>query len=377
MRRLMVPAGGPVLGLVLGLTLGLVLGLAACGGSDDAAAPAPTTAAAPAASTTPSSAAAIPTPALGATLAENLTVPWGVAFLDDGSALMAERPTGDVVRVSAGGGTTAVGTVPGVADQGEGGLLGLAYRDGTLFAYLTSTAGDNRVVALPYRDGKLGTPRVVVQGIASAYNHNGGLLRIGPDGKLWIGTGDAAQSDRAQNRASLNGKILRVDLDGSVPADNPFPGSPVYSLGHRNVQGLDFDDSGQPWAVEFGQDTWDELNRIRPGANYGWPIVEGKEAHAGFTEPLVQWATDDASPSGLAVVDDVAYVGGLKGERLWQVPLHGTTVGQPRAWFRGRLGRIRTVVAAPGGGLWITTSNTDGRGDPKDGDDRIVAVELS
>jgi glucose/arabinose dehydrogenase len=326
----------------------------------------------------------VPTVTVLKTLATGLRVPWGVAFLADGSALVAERPTGRIVRVGVDGGTTTVGTVPGVADRGEGGLLGLAVLPSaadldapvTVFAYLTSTEGDNRVVRMSYNGVQLGRPTQVLTGIPASDHHNGGLITIGPDSKLWIGTGDAGLTSRAQDRNSLGGKILRINLGGSVPSDNPFPGSPVYSLGHRNVQGLAFDSTKQPWAVEFGQNTWDELNRIVPGGNYGWPLVEGRQPRAGLIEPLVQWRTDDASPSGMAIVGDVAYIGGLRGERLWQVPLNGTTTGTPKALLYQQFGRIRTVAATPAGRLWITTSNRDGRGTPASSDDRIILLGL-
>ncbi len=342
--------------------------------------------------------AAAPTVAAGRTLASKLDVPWGVAFLGDVSALVAERPTGRIVRVGPAG-ATPIGTVPGVADQGEGGLLGLAFeplgaspagatapntpapRDasaGVLFAYLTSDAGDNRVVRMPFDGTRLGPPTVILKGIASANNHNGGLLTIGPDGKLWIGTGDATISSRAQDRSSLNGKILRLNLDGTIPPDNPFGDSPVYSMGHRNVQGLAFDSKNQPWAIEFGQNRWDELNRIQAGKNYGWPTVEGRSGRSGFVDPVVEWPTQDASPSGMAIVNDVAYVGALRGERLWQVPLDPAsgTAGTPKAWLRGQFGRIRNVAGAPDGSLWITTSNRDGRGNAGADDDRVVQLSL-
>jgi glucose/arabinose dehydrogenase len=364
--------------------VGLALGVVVAGCSSNAAEPAATAPTTTAPTTEPpTTAPSVPKVTVKNTLATGLQVPWGVAFLADGSALVAERPTGQVVRVETDGGTTPVGTVPGVADQGEGGLLGLAVQPGsksdvTVFAYLTSTAGDNRVVKMTFDGTRLGdkaTP--VLTGIPSGRIHNGGMLRIGPDDKLWIGTGEGGQTSRAQDRAGLGGKILRVNLNGSIPDDNPFDDSPVYSLGHRNVQGLDFDSTGQPWAIEFGQNTWDELNRIVPGGNYGWPEVEGKEARKGFIEPLVQWATDEASPSGMTIVDDVAYIGGLKGQRLWQVPLNGKTTGTPKAYLKGEFGRIRNVAAAPDGTLWITTSNRDGRGDPRSGDDKVVQLKLN
>jgi glucose/arabinose dehydrogenase len=313
-------------------------------------------------------------------IATGLRVPWGVAFLGDGSALVAERPTGRVVRIRPDGGTSDAGTVPGVEDRGEGGLLGLAVasRDpSTVFAYFTATSNDNRVVRMRYRAGRLSGATPLLTGIPAAGNHNGGGLLIGPDGNLWIGTGDAGDGGRAQNRSNLGGKILRIRPDGSVPGDNPFEGSPVWSYGHRNVQGLAFDSTGQLWATEFGQNTWDELNKIVKGGNFGWPEFEGRGDGEGFVAPQVVWPTSDASPSGLAIVGDVAYVGALRGERLWQVPLAGGSAGRPVAAFEGVLGRLRTVLPDPEGrGLWVTTSNTDGRGSPRGGDDRVVRIPL-
>jgi glucose/arabinose dehydrogenase len=229
---------------------------------------------------------------------------------------------------------------------------------------------------MPYENGRLGRATTVLTGIPNAGNHNGGRMIFGPDGKLWIGTGEAGDKPLSQDLRSLGGKILRLNPDGSVPADNPFRGSPVWSLGHRNVQGLAFDSQGRLWATEFGQNDWDELNRIERGKNYGWPAVEGKGTGGGrYVEPFVVWTTDEASPSGLAIVDDVAYVAGLRGERLWQVPLNGDGENDV-ARFEGEYGRLRTVEPAPDGSLWLTTSNHDGRGNPADDDDRILRVQI-
>jgi glucose/arabinose dehydrogenase len=272
-----------------------------------------------------------------------------------------------------------VKTIPGVAKNfGEGGLLGIAVspnytRDRLVYAYYTSSR-DNRVVR--FRLG--GRSRTVIRGINRAGNHNGGRIAFGPDGKLYIGTGDAGNRGDAQDRSSLNGKILRVNPDGSVPGDNPF-GSPVWSYGHRNVQGLSWDSSGRLWATEFGQDTKDEINLIQKGNNYGWPDVEGDGDTQGgrYTNPLVTWSPSEASPSGDAVVGSTLYVGALRGQRLWQVPLNGASAGTPSSVFDGRYGRIRTVVRAPGGrSLWFTTSNRDGYGTPRSGDDRILRVAI-
>ncbi|HEV2813433.1 MAG TPA: PQQ-dependent sugar dehydrogenase [Solirubrobacteraceae bacterium] len=310
-------------------------------------------------------------------VATGLAVPWGIAFLPGGDALVAQRARGTIVRISSGTRRKrVVMRVPGVADRGEGGLLGLAVspryaQDRLVYAYLT-TRTDNRIVR--FRIG--GRVRPVVTGIPASEVHNGGRLAFGPDGMLYAGTGDAAGSGRAQRRDSLGGKILRIAPDGSVPRGNPFPGSLVWSLGHRNVQGLAFDRAGRLWATEFGQNRLDEVNLIRRGRNYGWPAVEGRGGTRGgrFTNPKVTWSTGDASPSGAAIRGRSLYVAALAGRSLYRVPLRGTRAGRPRRLLRDRYGRIRTVVVAPGGALWIATSNRDGRGDPRRGDDRIVRL---
>jgi glucose/arabinose dehydrogenase len=310
------------------------------------------------------------------TVVTGLKSPWGLAFLPDGSALVSQRNDGTILQV-ADGAARAVGIVPGVVHEGEGGLLGLAVAptfasDHWLYAYL-STADDNRIVRMRYDDAgsRLGAPEPLLTGIPMDVAHNGGRLTFGPDGMLYASTGDAVGRGNPQDVESLGGKILRLAPDGSIPADNPFPGSPVWSLGHRNVQGLAFDANGQLWATEFGQDTWDELNRIEPGKNYGWPIVEGRAKDPRFVDPVQQWEPKDASPSGLAIADNTAYVASLRGERLWQVPLSG---GKPTALFAFELGRLRTVAVAPDGSLWVMTNNTDGRGVPFPDDDRIVRL---
>ena len=315
-------------------------------------------------------------------VSSGLNVPWGLAFLPGGDALVSERATGRIKRIPRGGGTArTVMRIPGVArDFGEGGLLGIAVspnysRDRYVYAYYTSSR-DNRVVR--FRLG--GRVRTVLTGINRAGNHNGGRIAFGPDRNLYVATGDAGNRPSAQDRGSLNGKILRIRPNGDVPRGNPFSGSPVWSMGHRNVQGLAWDSSRRLWATEFGQDSRDEINLIRKGGNYGWPSVEGSGDSQGgrFRNPLVTWTPAEASPSGAAIVRGTLYVGALRGSRLWQIPLNGSSTGNPTAAFEGRFGRSRTVVRAPGGrSIWITTSNRDGYGSARGGDDRILSVPIT
>jgi glucose/arabinose dehydrogenase len=307
------------------------------------------------------------------TVADGLEVPWGLAFLPDGSALVSEREKADILQVSAGGGTPKkVYQMPGVDPAGEGGLLGIAVdphyaQNKWLYAMFTAK-DDNRIVRFKLDDG--GKPQVILKGITKNVIHNGGRLAFGPDGFLYAGTGDGGTGGGpAQDKTDLNGKILRLTTDGRPAPGDPFPGSPVFSYGHRNVQGLAWASDGTMYGIEFGQNTWDEVNIIKPGKNYGWPDAEGKTGNPKYEDPIVQWHTDDASPSGAAVSGRTLYVAGLKGERLWTVPLDG---GSPKAELTGKYGRLRTVAIAPDGALWLTTSNKDGRGDPKAGDDRIL-----
>jgi glucose/arabinose dehydrogenase len=197
---------------------------------------------------------------------------------------------------------------------------------------------------------------------------------FGPDQMLYVSTGEAGQPDLAQDRESLGGKILRITQDGKPAPGNPDSSSPIWTWGHRNVQGLAFDDNDNLWASEFGQDTFDELNLIEKGRNYGWPEVEGVGDEPGMQNPQVTWSTDEASPSGLAFVGGRLWLGALRGEQLWRVNVSGKKADQERGFFVGRYGRVRTVVTAPDGNLWVTTSNLDGRGEPAPEDDRILLV---
>ena len=329
--------------------------------------------------------AAIPWQPSGATqvLETGLEAPWSVVPLAGGAALISERDSGRIRERLAEGGLRDVGTVPGVVHQGGSGLLGLAVRSTAspteLYAYLT-TADDNRVVRMPLTGAPgsyaIGAPTPVLTGIPKAGNHDGGRIAFGPDGMLYITAGDASNPANAQNVGSLGGKILRVTPDGQVPGDNPFPGSPVWSYGHRNPQGIGWDSRGTMWASEFGQNTWDELNIIRPGSNYGWPQVEGVGGDPAYSDPVYQWPTSAASPSGLAVVGDTVFLAALRGERLWTAwPTDGAAPVTAAPFFQDEFGRLRDVVAV-GDRLWVLTNNTDGRGSPRSGDDRLIEVPL-
>jgi glucose/arabinose dehydrogenase len=318
------------------------------------------------------------------TLAEGLAVPWSILRLPDGGVLVSERDSGRIVEVVDDGSIREVATVPEVAPGGEGGLLGLAHlpgdgdRPSTVFAY-HSTESDNRIVRMALAgepaELELGAAEVILSGIPHARNHNGGRLAIGPDGYLYATAGDAGDRDSAQDPGSLGGKILRMTPDGEPAPGNPF-GTLVWTLGHRNPQGLAWDAAGGMWAAEFGQDTWDELNRIVPGENYGWPVVEGRGDDDRFTDPAVQWATSDASPSGIAVVGDTVVIAALRGERLWFASPASTVPTEVVDAFAGEFGRFRDVVPGPDGELWAITGNTDGRGSPRDGDDRLLRIPV-
>jgi glucose/arabinose dehydrogenase len=366
-------------------TLLIVLAVAGCasagGGvaSVTSAGPAPTSTSPPVASASPAPHGVSTAPVT--TIATDLKVPWGLAFLPDGSALVTLRDVAEVRHVFEAAKPVSLGLVPGVAPGGEGGLLGIAVSpkfasDHAVFVYFTSDV-DNRVMRMTFDGATLKPGLVIVSGIPKGLNHNGGRLAFGPDGFLYITTGEAGLRDPAQDKRSLGGKILRVTASGTPAPGNPFPGSLIWTLGHRNVQGLAWDKTGAMYAGEFGQDTQDELNLIEPGRNYGWPIVEGIAHRPGFVDPLRQWLPDDASPSGIAVgTDGAIYMAALKGQSLWRIPLAGKgKTGTPVRLLQAKYGRLRAVVSAPDGRLWLLTNNT-ARGTPRPGDDRIVALRL-
>ncbi|MET0448124.1 MAG: PQQ-dependent sugar dehydrogenase [Aeromicrobium sp.] len=365
--------------------VGAVTLLGCSRGSDDPE-PAPSSASPSTAEPTTAPTSATPTtepaaadPTIAATIATGLNVPWGIAFLSNGDALVTQRDEGSIVRITTDGTVTTLGTVAGSSGSpgGEGGLLGIAVPPGdesVVFVYVT-TGSDDRVVRMSLDGDELGEPTPILTGIPIGARHHGGRLLFDDSGLLFVSTGDAGDGANAQDRDSLAGKVLRIDQDGKAAADNPF-GNRTWSYGHRNIEGLAFDADGRLWAAEFGDKSADELNLIERGGNYGWPGVEGTSDDDDLVDPLVTWGTDDCSPSGIAITKSTAYIGALQGECLFAVPLDGKDAGEPKAHFAGDHGRIRTVAVAPDGALWVTTSNTDGRGDPRDDDDRIFRVTV-
>ncbi|MFF5315390.1 PQQ-dependent sugar dehydrogenase [Streptomyces massasporeus] len=372
------------------LTAGCSSGSGGSSGEQASASPSRT---APGSSAPPGQAAEETPPAKGSvkvvrTVAEGLDSPWGLAPLPGGGLLVSSRDDGRIVRVDEKTGKkTELGEVPGVSAAGEGGLLGIALSpdyasDHMVYAYFTS-ASDNRIVRMIYDERKpageqLGAPDTVYRGIPKGFIHNGGRIQFGPDKMLFVGTGESGDTGLSQDKDSVGGKILRLTPEGEPAPGNPFPDSPVYSYGHRNVQGLAWDGKQRLFASEFGQDTWDELNAIKPGDNYGWPEAEGRSGDKRFHNPIDQWTTAEASPSGIAYAEGSIWMAGLRGKRLWRIPLNGTEASaEPQAFLEGEYGRLRTVVPAGGDRLWLVTSNTDGRGSPKDGDDRILELRVT
>lgn len=316
-------------------------------------------------------------------IANELTVPWEIAFLPEGDMLVTER-SGQLTKIT---GNQQSFAIEGVQHIGEGGLLGLAVHPNFVenrwvYLYLTTASGDgliNRVERYKFSDNQLSDKKEIISDIPGARYHDGGRMAFGPDGNLYITTGDAGNEDLAQDTGSLAGKILRLTPEGEIPADNPFANA-VYSYGHRNPQGLAWDEMGRLWSTEHGpsglQSGLDELNLIKPGANYGWPVIGGDEEGRGMENPIVHSGTDDVwAPAGLAYADGSLFFAGLRGETLYEAELGEGEEVKLQGHFRQEYGRLR-AVASQGDALYISTSNTDGRGTPMADDDRILRIGL-
>jgi glucose/arabinose dehydrogenase len=318
-------------------------------------------------------------------LAKGLDVPWCIAFLPDGGALVTERDSGRILQLgpesdAEGLKVTEAQRLEEPVTGGDGGLLGIAVSpkyqtDKTVYVYYT-TETDNRVAKLVLGE----TPTPILTGIPRSEQANGGQLAFGPDGYLYVGTGDGTPaSTQAQNAKSLGGKILRITASGKPAPGNPVKTSPVWSSGHRNVLGFAWDNTKRMYASEADQKRSGELNVIQKGKNYGWPTADGRGTGAKFTNPLVTWPVADSSCAGVAVLDRMVAQACLTGERVWLVSTtgNGTVLGQPRAMLAQEYGRLRSMVAAPDGSLWVGTSNQEQGAEPRPDDDRIIRLVFS
>jgi glucose/arabinose dehydrogenase len=308
-------------------------------------------------------------------VATGLTLPWGLVVLPDGTALVGERTTGRVLRVQPRrAAARQVMRIGGLDTAGDGGLLGLALsptyeQDQLVFAYVT-TPVDNRVIRFTVGQ----PPTTVLTGIPRGRTGNGGRIEFGPDGLLYVGTGDAGHPALAADRRSLAGKVLRVTSFGRPAPGNPDPESPIYSLGHRDVAGLCLAGTGQVYVTEPARPAADEVNRIEAGRDYGWPPL-ASGSRAGSAAPDRTLPAAAAGLGGCAVIERGLFVAALTGKRLWALPLDsGGRPGAPTDYLSGAYGRLRTVVAGPDGALWLTTSNKDGRGKPTPQDDRVIRI---
>ncbi len=325
-------------------------------------------------------------------IAENLYVPWAIDISDDGKLYVTERS--GAVRVIENGILNPDPLItfdPPFIAQGEGGLLGIALdpdfsQNHYLYVMHTYTEDNqtyNRVVRLLEEDNKASIDLVIIDNIPGGVIHNGGRIKIGPDGKLYITTGDAIDSSSAQDPTSLSGKILRLELDGSIPSDNPIPNSPVYSLGFKNPQGLAWNAQNTLYASEHGPTGYDEINIIQPGGNYGWPLVLGDEMSVVIDSipPLIDSGNTIWAPSGIAFVNQGPWQGkllvaNLRGQQLLVMTLNeeGTRVETMETGLLNEYGRLRDVIQAKDGAIYLTTSNRDGRGNPSAGDDKIIKL---
>ena len=330
-------------------------------------------------------------------VAENLAVPWSIDWTPDGTALFTER--GGSLRSIQNGTLVSEPLLTHSANTIEGGLLGIAVdpdfgENNYIYLYYTydepgTDTNANKAVRYTFVDGAVTEDLVLIDGIPGGAFHDGGRIQFGPDGKLYIATGDGGHPDLAQEPDSLAGKILRINPDGTVPGDNPFAGSPVWSLGHRNPQGMDWDESGNLVVTEHGPSGWrgvahDEINLIAPGANYGWPVIIGDETAEGMERAVMNTGNDTWAPSGAEFYDGDRipqwtgkyFVATLRGNHLHMVDLdlQGNTVVSHSRLFQDEFGRLRDVQTGPDGFLYLLTSNRDGRGSASPNDDRILRI---
>ena len=324
------------------------------------------------------------------TWATNLNTPWGMVFIDDDTMLVTERS--GTIRLVQNGEVRDEPyiSIADVDERGEGGLMGIDIHPefpDTLYVYVMYTSStDNRIVRLRHDPETMTAEidRVILDGLDKARNHNGGRIAFGPDGYLYATTGEQFRAERSQDINSLSGKILRITDDGAMPSDNPFDNA-VYSYGHRNAQGITWDDEGNMFASEhgpsgeFGIFAHDEVNHIVKGGNYGWPRVVGQAGDDRYIDPLIVWTDTAVPPAGMDIVDNRIYVATLRSRALLMLSYDDEmTITSLQTIFEGEIteggyGRLRDVVYH-NGALYVATSNTDGRGTPDSLDDRILKI---
>lgn len=315
-------------------------------------------------------------------IADKLDVPWDIVFLPDGDMLVTER-VGTIQRI---GVLSATIALPSVKHIGEGGLMGIALHprfEENQFVYLYFTTAENsrrnRVIRFRLEGERLIEDKLIIDNIPSALYHDGGQIAFGPDGMLYITTGDAENPDSAQDLKSLAGKTLRLTEDGEIPKDNPFK-TAIFSYGHRNAQGIAWDDRGRMWQTEHGRSGalsgFDELNLVEKGKNYGWPIIQGDARREGMVTAEYSSPADETwAPAGVAFVNHRLFFAGLRGSTLYEARLDELgKIKDFRKHLTGAYGRLRAVVLGPDGFLYISTSNRDGRGTPRLDDDKILRV---
>jgi glucose/arabinose dehydrogenase len=329
------------------------------------------------------------------TIADNLTIPWSIDWASDEIIFFTER-NGNLRAIH--GGELLQEPLLSLGVGGvEGGMLGVTVdpdftENNYIYLYYTYNeliSTSNKVVRYQVTDGKVTEDKVLVDGIPGGPFHDGGRIQFGPDRKLYITTGEAGNPSLSQDLNSLGGKILRINSDGTIPNDNPWKDSPVYSIGHRNPQGIDWDESGNLVATEHGPSGWrgsahDEINLIIPGTNYGWPYIIGDESMEGLQNPLLHTGDDTWAPSGSEFYkgDKIPqwtgkyFVATLRGSHLHMIDfdMNNNKVISHEKLFQDEFGRLRDVATGPDGFLYILTSNQDGRGSPQINDDRILRI---
>lgn len=316
------------------------------------------------------------------TIVQNLEVPWAIAFLPDGNMLVTERK-GSIKLINVQEKTKKeIGSIK-VRQEGESGLHGITIHPNfpqkkyvyLYYAYSKSLLNNtlNRVSRFSFNKNQLKDEKIIIDKIPGGTRHDGGRLKFGPDGNLYVTTGDAENPSLAQDKNSLAGKILRVSDDGQPAGGNPF-GTIVFSYGHRNPQGITWDEQNNLWETEHGSTATDELNKIEIGKNYGWPTIRGNQSRIGMVLPILQSGQDTWAPAGAAYFDGSVFFAGLRGESLFEAQIDKAPIVL-KEHFKKKFGRIRDVVLSPDNFLYITTSNRDGRGGPSSSDDRILRID--